>query len=415
MLSYVTRYYIVRFLYAFSLSFTKTTFYLYLRTNHHLSHEDILLVFAIFNISVMILELPTSAIGEIIGPRICFLSGMFLKIIAALCFFYGSDFWHFCGAEIISALALSLISGTLNTWIMNQISIKNEKSSQTVSHIFMIGRRLGTLALAIGGVLGAIVGAKDLRMPWLFVAIGATITFSIAFLLITNFISSPVIDKSKNDLPWGKVHRRWQWRTIIEGYRLALSNKILLVIIWDSFLLSFALASPRITWIPLLKSEFNKDMWFIANIWLCIAAIQFLGTFWLDYFLQKIQSVVSLKFIFFLQGFLFLACLCIPNLYIFIIFYLLLEWVSPYQQTLTFTLIQQETTSQGRLTILSLENLAGKFGDAIGLMVASSLSAHYSLSIVWTIGVILYSTIVPCYIVLLQKENSQKIIIAETA
>ena len=96
---YVRRYYLIRLLYILSISFTKTTFFLYLRNCHHLTREDILLIFAVFNFAAMFFEVPTSAMGELIGPRRSFLLGAFCKLFAAAFFscwenFSGTSAWQ---------------------------------------------------------------------------------------------------------------------------------------------------------------------------------------------------------------------------------------------------------------------------------------------------------------------------------
>lgn len=397
LLDYVRRYYLLRFLYVLAISFTKTTFYLYLYSSHHLAHEQILFIFAVFNISAMLLEIPTSAIGEWFGPRSCFLAGMFLKVIAALIFFFGSNVWHFCVAEVLSAFAISLISGTLQAWMMNQLNLHQENDAPHVAQIFMVGRRISTTGLAIGGAIGALLGSHHLGYPWLLVAIGSAATFFLAYALLNESFYQPWQRKKK-------IHDKWQCNTLLEGYRLAASNKILLVVIWESFLVSFALASPQIWWIPSLKSYFGKDMWFIANMWLCIAGIQFVGTFGLKYLLRHIPSMLLLKMIITITCVAFFCCLLVPNIYCFIVFYLLLEWLGPYQQTLNLTLIQQNTCDHGRITILSLESLADKFGNTLGLITAGALSISLDIFGIWAIGACLYATIIPCYFYLILQK-----------
>lgn len=390
-MSYAIRYCLIRFCYILSLSFTKTTFYLYLHETQQLPYTDIAFIFLCFDLSVIFLELPTATLGEWFGVRKSFLTGISIKIVASLLFFLGKCFTIFCLAEFFSALALCLISGSLEAWLMHQMG--KEKNAST-SHIFMLGKRASIVALALGGWSGALLGGIHLGLPWLFVAIGMAISYIIAFFFMNDIIQEESFRK-----------RKYSFSHIIQGYKLTIHNRILFVLLLESFLISFALASPKVVWLPLLKSHFQKNSWFLGNMWLCIQMIQFIGTFGLSSLLKKYSSLLFWKIFFsilsfgFMMGFVFYQ-----NIFPFILFYLLLEWIKPYHHALSLTLVQQETHSTGRVTILSFENLIEKLGNSIGLFLIGSLTLYYDRSIAWCIGFLLYALIIPCYFYCFYKE-----------
>lgn len=392
------RYYIVRFFYVLAISFTKTTFYLYLKKHHGLSYIDISKILEVFSYSVLLLELPTSAIGEFIGPRKSFLVGVFVKILAASLFLWGNTFSHFIVAEIISALAVSFISGSLNAWLMNNYS--QEKLPRT----FIVGKRVGIIASALGGIIGAYLGAKHLGYSWFMVLIFSTLTF---------FMSINILTKNK-EYVWDKhtkIKQKWNKDTIVHGYRLVLQNNLLLTIVFSGFLVSFALAPLKIKWLPTLKSYFNKDMYFLGHVWLCIMFIQFIGTFGLDYLAKKARSYLRLKFIFtvFSISMLFFLIVFRHNIVCFIVFYLLIEWAKPYHRTIYLFLVYENTDSLGRITILSIGSLLSKLGGAISLFIARSLVVLYEPNFTWMFGLLLYVLIIPCYIFLIkQSEGKEK-------
>mgnify|MGYP000996459318 CR=1 FL=1 len=403
-MTFPQRYYLVNFLYILSVSFTKTTFYLYLSECHKIPREDILFIFAVFNLAVMVLEVPTSAIGEAIGPRKSFLIGMGIKLSAASLFLFGRHFWQFCAAEIISALAVTFVSGSLNAWLMSRLSEESSKPCDSPS-IFIVGKRINVIALAFGGLAGAISGEFHLGIPWAMVVLGSFFTLVVASFVLTE--SGPSGTWKKKE----KVYRKWQWDTFLYGYKISLSNKILLVLLFNGFLISFALSSPKIFWLPFLKSHFNKDMWFLGYMWVGIMGIQFVGTFGIDSLIRSAGSVLRLKLLLTVFSVLMLLGLAlfkhIDSILPFVGFYFLLEWLKPYHHALILSLVHQETKDieGGRVTILSIGNLMENFGNAIGLLFAASVCKFQSLTFAWTMSTLLYALIVPCYVYLVAREK----------
>jgi len=394
---YATRYYWIRFTYLLFLSFTKTTFYLYLHETNGLSYSDIAFIFLSFDISVVSLELPTAALGEYWGAQKSFLTGLFCKSLSAFLFFVGNSFFCFCVAEIVSAFAVCCISGSLEAWLMNQMD--SDCNTENVTQIFMKGRRVSILAQALGGWFGAILGGLSLGLPWFFVAVGMIFCFSLSYICMK--------DTKKVEKLVSKQKIKFTMDNITQGYKLTFQNPILLFLLIDCFLISIALASPKVEWLPYLKSYFQKDAWFVGNVWICIQAIQFVGTFGLSNLLKRNRSLLFWKLVFSCcSSMMLLGLVIFRNIFTFIIFYLLLEWIKPYHRSLTLTLIQQETSKNGRLTILSFENLIGKLGNSIGLFLVGSFTKYIGSFSAWGLGLALYVLILPCYFYILSKEKS---------
>ena len=142
-------------------------------------------------------------------------------------------------AEIISALAVAFISGSLEAWLMNRLADDKLSETQT-SHIFIVGKRITLLAMALGGLAGAIAGYRQLGIPWAMVAAGFAVTVVVAWF---------VLDESATPASWDKkdkTYRRWQWETVTHGYRLSLRSGVLSLLLLNAFLISLALASPKI-------------------------------------------------------------------------------------------------------------------------------------------------------------------------
>lgn len=405
-MTYSQRYYWIRFVYVLSVSFTNTSFIPYLESRG-LSRPEIHIAYAIFNIGVMLLEVPVSAIGEWIGPKRSFLIGCLCKCAAAAAFFLGHDLIHFYGAEIISALAIAFISGSLDAWLMDRFNEEGNIGDLGTSRVFMIGSRIGKVALALGGVSGAYLANWNTGYPWIMVGVGFLVTFFWAMALLSGH-------EYRAAWKTEKVYFKWHWDNILYGYRIALNNRVLAVLLVDGFLVSLAQSSPKMFWLPYLMNYFGKDMFFVGNIWLCLAATQFLGTFGMPWMLRWTGSPLRLKLVFSVFSVVALSSVIWfqANIVGFIVLYLVWEWSKPYHDALDLTLTHAETrhageNRKGRLTFMSLGNLVSKLGTALGLIVIGWLS-QYGITEAWTAGVLLYSLVIPCYSCLVREEGQKK-------
>lgn len=399
-MNYCQKYYWIRFVYVLSVSFTKTSFIPYLLWRG-LSSYEVHLVYAIFNICVMLFEIPVSALGEWIGPKRSFLIGCLCKCVSAIAFFAGTEIYHFYCGEIVSALSIAFISGSLNAWLMDRFNEQEEDIAQAqTSAVFMIGDRLSKIALAVGGASGAYLAYWNLGYPWIFVGIGFVITF---------YLASFLLHGEDYRLSWkkDKVYPRWQWDNILHGYRITVHNRVLLVLIFNGFLVSFAQASPKMFWLPYLKDYFDKDMFFLGNMWLCLAGIQFLGTFGMAYMLRLAGSALRLKLLFSVfSGLAFFGVILFQQWILgFILLYFFFEWSKPYHEALDLTLTHGETRRKGRITFLSLENLVSKLGTIMGLIGIGWISELYGMFLGWTVALLIYSLIIPCYFYLVWEEK----------
>jgi MFS family permease len=313
--NYHKKYYLLCFLYVFAVSFTKTSYTPYL-VARHLSLYDIHLVYAVFNICVMIFEIPSAGVGEWIGPKKSFLIGCLCKCIAAVIFFQGKNVYHFYAAEVVSAIAVAFISGSLGAWLMNRLSLRQE--DKDVAYIFTIGDRVSGLALAFGGTLGAYLAQINIGYPWLAVGAGFVITFVLGLFILTEQEYTPGW-KAK------KVYQRWQWETLWHGYQLSLRSQVLLVLVFNCFVVSFALASVKMNWLYSLMEFFDLQMVAVGNIWFCIGMIQFLGTFGVSSLLKLTGSALRLKLVFCIFSVLMLLGVVLSKNFIvgYVIFYFL--------------------------------------------------------------------------------------------
>jgi len=349
-------YYLLSTLYTFAISFTKTTFVLFL-LERQLARLDVHLVFAVFTLASLSLEPLTAAYGELHGRQRSFLLGCAVKAVAAVVFFLGLDFWHFVAAEILSGLGATLVSGSLVSWMVNQL--RNSGRGQEVYLVLANRQRLKSLAYILGGLAGAYLGSLDLALPWLAVAVSMVVTGAITALVMGETGTLTFSRRVTFDL-----------RRLTSGYRQIYDDPRLALLLSATFVMSLALAFPSIYWLTSLSHLHGFPIRYLGWAWVGIAAAHFLGssliTVLVRLFRGKVESLIILTVL--SCVFLCLTMLSAGHPTSYVLWYLLFEFFKPHHEALKADLINHLTDNERRLTVLSVRSLLADLGRTVGLL-----------------------------------------------
>lgn len=370
------KYYLFEVLYSLALSFTKATFVIYF-ISHELSRFEIGLIFGVFNLTVMFAEPITATYAEIFGRKKSLLLGCFLKVIAAAIFIYSTNFTFFIVAEILSGIALTFISGCIMAWAVEAFKEKNE--TPPLYEIFATCKKYKYLALVVGGLLGAYVGDVSLVLPWLLNG-----AFFLSLLLIILFFMPT--DSSKY-----VVNKEMDLFKIINGYKLIAKDKCISVLILSSFLTAFSLASIKLFWLPMVKTNFNTGVSVLGWLWVGISGANFLGTYFVKPFVKKfsykLDALVSFSFV----STIFLVSMIFSiNTWWTLLFYFLFEFGKPLYSTVKDDLLNYQIPDESRVTILSFQSVAIKLGRSIGLVVVGLISDKIGMQNAWYVSAMIF-------------------------
>ena len=375
-MSVIKKYYLLKTIYSFALSFTKTTFVIFF-LDYKMTHAEIGLIFGLFNITSIIFEPLTAILVSWWGERNAMLAGSVLKVVAAILFFFGDTFSVFLFAEFISAIAFTFISGTMTAWLVNNYS--KEDTSLKLYEIFAQVKKYKYSALLLGGFAGAVVGDYSLSIPW---AMNAVVFSILIFFILRLMERSQTIDQ-----------RMWplELKESLSAYTKLLKDKSLSLLMFSSFLSAFSLASVKLFWLPTVKVNLDTTMVFLGFIWIGIAGAKFLGSYFVTYFMKKfnykLESLISFNWLSSL--FLFLMIFTINSPFT-ILFYLLFEFGKPLYSSVKGDLINYQTDDKSRVTILSLHSLMIKLGTSLGLASIGLISQEIGIQNAWYLSAFLF-------------------------
>ena len=129
-----------------------------------LSLHQIMIVKAVYSVSIVILEIPSGYFADVLGRKNTLVMGSILGTIGFLIYSLSYGFYGFIIAEIILGAGQSLISGADSATLYDTLSEhgKEKKYSRYEGRIISTGN----FSEAIAGVLGGLLAVLSLRYPY---------------------------------------------------------------------------------------------------------------------------------------------------------------------------------------------------------------------------------------------------------
>ncbi len=145
-----------------------------------LSMKDIMILQAVYSIAIVILEVPSGYLADVIGRKKTLIIGAIFGVLGFTTYSLSFGFMGFLVAEIILGIGQSCISGADSAMLYDSLLEKGEEKKYTRFE----GRitSLGNVAEAIAGIAGGLLAGITLRAPYLaqtfvaFIALPAAIT-----------------------------------------------------------------------------------------------------------------------------------------------------------------------------------------------------------------------------------------------
>jgi len=147
-----------------------------------LEMRHVFILQAIYSVSIVILEIPSGYLADVIGRKKTIIIGTVLGTLGFVAYSFSYGFIGFLIAEIILGIGQSLISGADSALLYDTLS----ESGQKDKYIKYEGRLVsaGNFSEAIAGVLGGLLATISLRYPYYAQSIIAAIAIPASLLLV---------------------------------------------------------------------------------------------------------------------------------------------------------------------------------------------------------------------------------------
>ncbi len=152
-----------------------------------LSELEMFQLKAFYSISIVIFEIPSGYVADVIGRRKTLIIGSILGTLGFAIYSLFSGFWAFMFAEIILGIGQSFISGADSALLYDSLKADN----RTNDYVKYEGRNfsVGNFSEAIAGFMGGALASVSLRLPFMFQTGIAFIAVPAAFMLIEPHIT----------------------------------------------------------------------------------------------------------------------------------------------------------------------------------------------------------------------------------
>jgi len=331
--------------------------------------EQFALIMGFFSLSILVLEIPTGALGDLLGKKNTLLlsRSMYMIEIFLIAFFNG--FWIFLIAKIISGIGVSLSSGTSSAMLFD--TLKKQKRENQYKKISGNMGVVTNISMAFVFIIGAFLFSISPKLP----AIVSLPFITLGFIL-TFFLEEPYKINKKLTL---KSH----WAHMKESLALFKKSEVVKYVAFLSFFTSAAISIS----LSMSSAYFEKILIPISIIGVLAFISSMITAFtskkadkW-EIDLKEKKSISAIQ-LFVVLG-LFLMSLMIP--YFGYLFYLLIPFIAGFEGVIIGNYVHHHIPTSHRATILSVLHMFGNISIFLFFPLVGYLAKTHDLGFAFRI------------------------------
>lgn len=322
-------------------------------------------------------EVPTGAIADLFGRKVSCVCAYFMVALGLFIYAISNSLPAFIIAATIEAIALTLLSGAFEAWLVDNLEHHAYKGNLTP--VFAKEDQITLIAGIVGVLIGSFLADNDSALPWL---IGSFAMFLIG-IAAAILMKEEYFVKQNVSLKTGIGSMKETMRT---SAKYAKDNKAVRFILLTGILLAFAIQVPAAQYQPLFSQFVPNKMW-LGYLWATMSIAAFGGARLSPWFSSKLEnrkSALILLQIMIGLGILLSGAFAIFPMalaaFVAFLFWMLASGIlSPIRKEY----LNKNISSRERATIISLLSMTATIGSAIGLLLGGLLAKYISISIAW--------------------------------
>ena len=331
---------------------------------HGLTLTEVMILQAIYSLSVALFEIPSGYIADIFGRKQTIVFSTIFSFIGFLVFSFYGGFYAFAFAQVLVGIGGSLMSGSDSAIIYDTLLETNSKTTYTKIE----GRNyaIGNFSEAAAGILGGFLAVGSLYLP---IYVQTSILFFSIPIALT-LVEPTIYEENKLDR---------SFKAIMEVVKFSLvdNTRLRWLIIYSS---AMGVATLSMAWFaqPFFK-EVGVPLAYFGILWAGLNFSAGLTSFNAHQFDKKENNHKTLIYIslgmitsFILLGFNSSKY----GLFFILIIYLLRGIVTPILRNA----INENTTSNKRATVLSIRSFIIRISFAICAPILGYIAENYSLA-----------------------------------
>ncbi|WP_019228260.1 MFS transporter [Sedimentibacter sp. B4] len=370
------------------------------------SLSNISIIMGIYSLTVVVLELPTGILADVIGRKKIFCLSLIVALLGYSVIIIGHGMIFLCIGIIFYGTSRALSSGSfdalfIDSYIETFGKDKLHKITVRLSVLDSLGLSLGALT---GGVLPKFsqnlivdIGTFDLNL------IAEILLIIIVLLLSVVFISENSKSEIKKNISL-KNH-------IKDSSLIVIKNRTIKCIFISAFATGFFLLTIETYWQPHFTSLLpdNSMYWLLGIISFLYFASSIFGSIISEKIIEKYN--LDLKKMYLILRTMLVSSLIITSLqlnaYSFIVFYTLIYLLLGMSNVPENVILNSEIPSKIRASVLSVNSLVLQLGGLTGSLINSFIINYISIPALWMIaaGVILITILIISKHFIFNKNN----------
>lgn len=355
---------------------------------------QISLLFGVYSLTTMTMELPFGGLADAIGRKPVFLAAVMASLISVALFLSSSDFTVLAVSFAFIGFGRALRSGTLDAWFVE--IFKSTAPNVDVQPALAKAQWANAMGLACGAILGGFLpdafGPAALRygVSMYDASYVASFAAMVSLLIYTLFA---IVEETR---PLNPDALKQGFKTvpsaIVEAGALALRHPSLSILLAALALFLMATNPVEVIWPtyakPMLDEPFANTVigTLTAGYFFAIAVGASLSPLVSRVFRRR--HAVSLVAIFAGLAVAQVTLAMQGSIAGFISVFLLYSVILGASETPASSILHRCVEDRQRSTMLSLRSLIQQLGAAIGLVMAGSFAELYSTSLAWSAGAI---------------------------
>ncbi len=353
---------------------------------------QISLLFGVYSLTTLVLELPFGGLADTIGRKPVFLAAVVASLASLALFLATSDFTVLAVSFALIGFGRALRSGTLDAWFVERF--KAEAPNVDVQPALARAQWANATGLAVGAVLGGLLpdvfgGVAD--------HVGSSIydvsyAASFAVMLGVFGFTMLAIDETPRPIRFGALGQGFVSvpSVIKDAGRLALTHPVLSLLLAALAFFLMATNPVEVIWPtyakPLLVEGYATTVIgaLTATYFFAIALGAFLSPYISRIF--KRQHAVTLAATFAGLAGVQIALALQGTLLGFLTVFVLYSVLLGVSETPASSILHRCVEDRQRSTMLSLRSLIQQLGAALGLVFAGAIAEIYTTSVAWSVG-----------------------------
>lgn len=318
--------------------------------NKGLNFTQILTLQSISAVGIVLLEVPTGAVADLIGRKLSILLGSLSIALSLLIYIYGDNFLAFALAELTFSLGMSFKSGADTALLYD--SLKCIHQEKNYKHIQSKCFSLALLAQAPGSIISGYVFKINDDLPML---------ISFCFMMITIIIA--LFFKDVKIFDETKIKPSYLKQIVDSGNFIASHTKVKAFIIFSMLFNIFFRAG--FWFFQPYMNEINIDIVYFGYIFALFNIVAAFSSHAANYFTKKTKGKTLIS----LGGLLLLSFILmgLTHIWIGFVFILLQQVARGLYKPIMMSYINKHIPSEKRATIISFESLLKNLTVAITL------------------------------------------------